>query len=558
MQSYCFEIKSSCKNCGNPIPINAFVNEIFCDNCNNKNIISQNLWQSITSENIKEARKFTEGEGQNSKSFTGEYEFSLLYGKQKARCSKCKTTIPEDIFKSHEGNNYVCKQCSNNISIRKPDGFNLQIVPSIKFIVGEDTNQFNTGTEGMKKPVEIKPVLFSCPSCAANLEVDGSKRMITCKFCDSKVYLPDDLWHELHPARTVNRWYVIIDDSNIIENTFPEWYDLSDVAADNEGNVYIACKDNDTSQFILWSLSPDLKIRWIRENIKYESDRTGITVSQDNKILMWNTNKRSLYIYSCKDGSDLPGIKGEDPSDEKPYPFNLKGCTALISDSDNTIFAIVNNTFVRFYNDGSRAPVWKVVNQKGEKPGLLSRLFGGGNTEVNIPSEDSDWAPCIKEIGSTPKRVDGDYTKMNPGYDGYVYMLDTSSQDGKLAKYSREGEQLWKKYIPLSSKECKPCADKNGYVFVLGKDDKNKTKLIKFSPDGENIEILLNDVLDGGVLSSEDTLALAPDGTVYIFRYYEVLKVFSPDFKMKYISDKAREKDKEKIEEYKKQMEKES
>ena len=374
MQSYCFEIKSSCKSCGNPISINAFVNEIFCDSCNNRNIISQQLWQSIISENIKEARKFTEGEGQNSKSFTGEYEFSLLFGKQKARCSKCKTTVPEDVFKSIEGNNYVCKQCTNNISIRKPDGFNLQIVPSLKFIVGEDINQFNTGIEGIKKPVEIKPVLFSCPSCAANLEVDGSKRMIICKFCDSKVYLPDDLWHELHPARTVNRWYVILDDSNITENKFPEWYDLSDVAADIEGNIYIACKDNDTNLFMIWSLGPDLKIRWIRDDIKYEHERMGITVSQDNKLLMWNVNKRSLNIYSCKDGSDLPGIKGEDPTDGNPYPFNLKGCTSLISDSDNTILAIINNFFVRFYNDGSRAPVWKLVSRKGEKPGLFSRL----------------------------------------------------------------------------------------------------------------------------------------------------------------------------------------
>ena len=147
---------------------------------------------------------------------------------------------------------------------------------------------------------------------------------------------------------------------------------------------------------------------------------------------------------------------------------------------------------------------------------------------------------------------------MNLGYDGYIYMLDTSSQDGKLAKYTREGEQLWKKYIPLSSKECKPCADKNGYVFVLGKDDNDKTKLIRFSPEGENIEILLNDVIDGGVLSTEDTLALAPNGTIYLFRFYEVLKVFSPDLKVKFISDRAKEEDNEKLEEYKKRMEKES
>jgi DNA-directed RNA polymerase subunit RPC12/RpoP len=558
MQSFCFEIKSTCKSCGNPLSINAFVNEIFCDSCNNKNVIPQDIWKSIVSENIVDIRDFKEGEGQNSKSFTGEYEFSLMFGKQKARCSKCKTTILDEVYNSFEGNSYTCPKCSNIISLRKPDEFNLQIVPSLKFIVGEEMSQFNTGTETIKKPEETKPVIFTCPSCGAGLEIDGTKRLIVCKYCSSKVYLPDDLWHELHPVKTVSRWYILLDEKDALVNKFPDWYDLSDVAVDNEGNIYIACEDNDSDKFLLWSFDPDLKVRWIRYDINYDTEYTGMTVTKDNKILLWNIHKRSLNIYSCKDGSDLPIIKGEDASSENPYPFNLKGCTGLISDTDNTILAVVNNTFVRFYNDGSRAPVWQVVSQKGEKPGLFSRLFSGGDTEVKIPSEEYDNAPRAKSIGDTPKHLEGEYTKINIGFDGYIYILDTISDDGKLVKYARDGNQIWKKNIPLSSRDCKPCADKNGYVYVLGKDDKDKTKLIRFSPDGKNVDVLFTDILDGGVLSVEDNLAVSPDGTIYAFRFYNVLKVFSPDLKMKFISDGSKKEDGEKLEEYKKRNEKES
>jgi hypothetical protein len=233
----------------------------------------------------------------------------------------------------------------------------------------------------------------------------------------------------------------------------------------------------------------------------------------------------------------------------------LKGCTTLISDTDNTILAIINNTFVRFYNNGSRAPLWKAVSQKGEKPGFFSRLFSGGNTEIKIPTDDSEWTPCVKEIGSTPKRVDGDFTKINLGYDGFIYLLDKSSSDGVLAKYTRDGEQLWKKNIPLSDKDCKPCADKNGNVFVLGKNENDKTKLIRFSNDGKQVDTLQNDVLDGGLLSTEDTLALSPDGTIYTFRYYGVLKVFAPDQTCKFVSDRAKEEDEEKIKNYRKKKE---
>lgn len=553
MQSYCFEIKSTCKNCGNPVSINAFVNDIYCDSCNNKNEIPGQNWKSIVSDNIKEARKFKEGEGQNSKTFTGEFEFSLLYGKQKARCSKCKTTIPEDVFNSFEGENYTCTKCSNLISVRKPDEFNLKVLPAASYIVGEDTNQFNAKAEGIKKPDEIKPVLFNCPSCAANLEVDGSSRMITCKFCNSKVYLPDDLWHELHPVRTVNRWYVLVDDSNVKGNYLPEWYHLSDVTSDYEGNLYAAGADSESEQFMLWSMSPDMKLRWIRNDIKFEYEDAGITITKDNKILLWNSQKRSLSIFSSKDGSDLPGIKGEDATEERPYTFNLKGCPVLISDSDNTILAVINNTFVRFYDDGTRSPVWE-KSEKGKEPGLFSRLFGG-NPEVKIPADDSEWAPGIKELGNKPKRTAGSYIKMNPGFDGFVYMLDTCSTDGVLAKYTREGKQLWKKVIPLNNWKCKPCADKNGYVYILGSTENDRKKLIRFSPDGDTIDIMLNDVLDGGLLSEEDNLAISPDGTIYALRYYEVLKVFAPDMTFKYASDRAKEEDKEKLKHYKKRKE---
>jgi DNA-directed RNA polymerase subunit RPC12/RpoP len=552
MQTYFFELISSCSSCGNPLFLNAFTNNITCEHCKQINNIPSKLWKNIVVDSMNDAVKYQDGQKRSQKMFSGGHEVSLTFGKRKSRCAKCQTMIPDDVYGSFEGGDYKCAKCGNAISIRKPDNFVKQIVPTAMYIVAEDSAQLKTGVHGMEKPEALKPVIFTCPACAANLEIDGTKRMINCSYCNASVYLPDDLWFELHPARTVDRWYIINNEEAYVPeeksktDKIPEWYYLSDAAIDMKGNVYLACADDEREDFFVWSMSPDLKLRWIRKDIKLNHEHTGIAISKSNKLLLWNKFKRSLIILNSNDGTDLRTIQGDDVSDKHPYPFTLKGCDALISDSDNTILAIVNNTFVRFYDDGMRAPVWKVVSDKSEVPGLFSRLFKGGNNAVEIPSED-DWAPCVKEIGSHPKRVSGDSTKMNLGYDGYVYMYDTSSTDSKIAKYTREGEQIWKIPNPLKNVECKPYADSNGNVFLVGSDENNKTKLIKISPDGNKIITLLTDVLDGGILSQDAELALSPDGKIYTFKFYNFIKVFTPDLNCIFESDQSMAAAQEKI-----------
>jgi len=61
---------------------------------------------------------------------------------------------------------------------------------------------------GAKGELTGQLVVFSCPKCGGALDVDGSDRILECRYCGSKVYLPDDLWLRLHPAKTVQRWFL--------------------------------------------------------------------------------------------------------------------------------------------------------------------------------------------------------------------------------------------------------------------------------------------------------------------------------------------------------------
>ena len=38
--------------------------------------------------------------------------------------------------------------------------------------------------------------------------IDGEDRIVICEYCETNVYLPDDLWLRLHPAKKKNRWFV--------------------------------------------------------------------------------------------------------------------------------------------------------------------------------------------------------------------------------------------------------------------------------------------------------------------------------------------------------------
>jgi predicted RNA-binding Zn-ribbon protein involved in translation (DUF1610 family) len=537
MLSFCVELKTACKYCGDPLPINALAETFRCEKCGKDNTIPEDTWKSLLEDNVKELGGYEEGEGQNSTVMTGEYNFALTFGKQKPRCGKCKTTIPEkNIYDYKTAGDYKCEKCGNEIHIRPADKLAESIVSDAMFIAGEDTTQFSTGQGNFEKPQASKPVIFTCPSCAGALKVDGSKRIIACSYCNSDIYLPDDLWFALHPAKTIERWYITMNPKKMQEK-LQEWYYLSDVASDNYGNTYMASANNGKEDFIIWSFSPELKTRWVRKGLNLDYENTRIAVTNDDRMLICSPESKYIRIISAKDGSDIKKIEP-----------GGKGCYSLIGDRDGTILALMNNRVVRFKEDGAFIPAWLELEEGGEpKKGFFAKLFGGNDS---LPSEqgDEDWAPYVKDIGSRPKKVSADFTKLGLSPDGHIYFLDKSSSDGMLAKYTREGKQLWKKHIPLKYKDCKPAFDSQGRIYIVGMNNNSNTNLIRFSPDGQQVETLVTDLLEGGMLEEEDMLTVNPDGTVICFKFYNRMKIFNPDMSLKYISEQSKNDDMEALE----------
>jgi len=545
MFGVCIELKTTCKFCSTPLMLNAMAEDILCPACNKTNRFPMERWQSLLEDPLKVVHEFKIGEGQPSTIMSGEYNYNMMFGRQDPRCSKCKQNI--DFAKMEEyctQKHIKCSKCSNSIYVRKPTDAITAILPRIKYLAGEDEDLISVKKTGEALPDSSKPVLFVCPSCAGNLEIDGSDRMVNCKFCNSQIYLPDDLWFRLHPSDSVQRWYILYDNEKI-EDKIPEWYNLGDITIDNEGNLYAASSENNDNDFIVWSIGPDLKTRWIKDGLKFNSDTTGIAMTNDGNLYLWDKRKHSLLKLSSKNGDVLQKIEGKPATGDNKYPFNLKGCSSLVSCSDGSILALVNNTIARFSDAGVRIDLWS-----GKWFGFIPSGLG-----KKIPDDDSEYARNVNEIHSYPKRVDSDYTRLNFGWDGYLYMLDKSSSDGEVARFDTSGYKIKSYYIPLESKGCKPCVDKQGRIYIIGRTKDSMSRLIRINPGGD-VETLLTDVLEGGVLNEEEQLALAPDGTIYAMKYNKIIKVFSPDLKMVYISEQCKEDDEEKINEKKESIEK--
>ena len=131
--------------------------------------------------------------------------------------------------------------------------------------MGEDQSQLSGREEGEAVEGGVSgPVAFHCPGCGGSLILDGKSRKTRCTYCDTDVYLPDDLWFALHPVMTTRRWYLLLDETRRPVNWEREVWDA---ARDSHGNFYIILEPERSDGPVLVSTNPDRTLRWRRTDL---------------------------------------------------------------------------------------------------------------------------------------------------------------------------------------------------------------------------------------------------------------------------------------------------
>jgi hypothetical protein len=193
----------NCPKCDGPVMLNGPLETAHCNRCQTDITIPHDYWKSILDDVMQEVKSdLEEGEGTNSNIF-GTFKTALLYAQLHPQCEKCKTDI--EVNENLEtGYTHTCKICGNTVKVSPSPYWLQEVCPPIKLLFNAELES----GKGDETPAISGPIVFSCPKCGGALTVDGSERLVPCEFCGVSVYLPDDLWLRLHPAKIKSRWYI--------------------------------------------------------------------------------------------------------------------------------------------------------------------------------------------------------------------------------------------------------------------------------------------------------------------------------------------------------------
>jgi DNA-directed RNA polymerase subunit RPC12/RpoP len=196
------EMSIKCPECDAPVHIDGPYRKVFCNTCQSDIDFPEEVWGDLLGDVIEEVPGFKEGEGTNSNIF-GHFNMGMTYGKLTPYCINCKRDykIEEDFNGSDK---VICPDCKTEApAFTVPEWFG-NILTRTKMIVGA----WPEGVVSDENQPVSEPVAYNCPQCAGSLMIDGTERLIKCDYCETRVYLPDDLWLSLHPVKKKSRWFI--------------------------------------------------------------------------------------------------------------------------------------------------------------------------------------------------------------------------------------------------------------------------------------------------------------------------------------------------------------
>lgn len=204
--SFRVEFSMACPRCDNPVPVDGPVATAHCVHCQHDLEISEEYWAEHLEDACTNMQDTPHGQGSGSMMF-GTNTGNLTLSRFDLYCDNCKTNF-EDPWKLLPGSEYTCRECGSRWPVSAPPPWLSAAVPRIRLLVNA---LVETDSKEEEQPLSGSLTSVSCPSCAGNLAIDGSSRLIRCNYCDKQVYLPDDLWVRIHGTRRKRRWFVVCD-----------------------------------------------------------------------------------------------------------------------------------------------------------------------------------------------------------------------------------------------------------------------------------------------------------------------------------------------------------
>jgi len=199
------ELLNKCSECSNDYPLNGLVDEIRCGRCGDSQVLGKTFWHEELREDVEFARvPGARGGGEVLGGPTIECRGFPPF------CRKCGNLIPMTSLteawgeaEKSGGASIECAHCKAAYAARKPPDWGREVFEGLVFLFGE-----TTAASSSEPP---KPVVFKCPNCTASLQIGGEKRVVRCQYCESDVFLPDELWQHFNPRAKKAAWWMLFE-----------------------------------------------------------------------------------------------------------------------------------------------------------------------------------------------------------------------------------------------------------------------------------------------------------------------------------------------------------
>jgi DNA-directed RNA polymerase subunit RPC12/RpoP len=213
MHYFSFKLLLGCAECGERFPLDGATLSATCPACHSAIELLPSHWKSVF-ELYRDAAQFqlVEGKTRGSALRDGELQLLIRWGPSRPTCAACSSALAVEAVPVG-GDGQVACRCGQTVETFPPPVWLRELVPTALQVFGVRPQNAPGGVAVVAPALAAKPVLFGCPRCGAGLEVAAeTPRILTCRYCESDLYLPDLLWHALHPVKKRAAFWVAFRD----------------------------------------------------------------------------------------------------------------------------------------------------------------------------------------------------------------------------------------------------------------------------------------------------------------------------------------------------------
>ncbi len=191
------ETTTPCRPCGRSRPLDGVVKQIACF-CGEERSIPGSSWEIA----LQFAATHVPSMEEEQQELDVHEAIVGLWGRAAPRCSRCGEVLLEAEHEPTVGE-IRCAGCGAEHTLSGPPDFvDRSALPPITILLPAAPEV------AVAAAPDERGDTFDCTHCGGHLRVDGSHRTVTCSYCSSSVYLPDELWARLQGTLRPQRWYL--------------------------------------------------------------------------------------------------------------------------------------------------------------------------------------------------------------------------------------------------------------------------------------------------------------------------------------------------------------